>query len=89
MTPDLTDAELDALEALERNTCLFDATANLYFREQQIKDALAALRSLPELATDGEIRDLCDAESVPRPDKHFRAGFRAGEQFARRKILGE
>ena len=75
-----------AIEALER--CIAEPEAKPW---HDINIALAALRSLRP-ATHGEIYDAWGQTKLPitmDPRPFFEAGFRAGEQFARRRLLGD
>lgn len=58
-----------------------------------VVEALAALRKPPEVATEEEICKALGGHMRPSElSTHYSGeyhGFRAGEQFARRKILGE
>ena len=54
----------------------------------ELRKSLAAMNTLPGVATDIQVHTIFLGVEVQGWDS-FYAGFRAGEQFARRQILGE
>ena len=73
-----------AIEALERAL-----KEDAWTTKDSIREVLAAMRSLPGVATPHEAMECVKAVDGFSHAGQAILGFRAGEQFARRKILGE